>query len=107
MRRALAVVALLAGTAHADDNYLLDHPDVRWWLSAQGNSILQVQPGFHSPYEGENSFRPDDHSAVSFIATVFAGYQLVPNRTAIVITGESAGGDGLSTALGLAGFTNL
>jgi hypothetical protein len=107
MRGALAVVALLAATARADDAYLLDHPDARWWVSAQANSILQVQPGFHSPYEGANSFRPDDHAQISYVTTVFAGFELVPHRTAIVVAGESAGGGGLSAALGLAGFTNL
>jgi hypothetical protein len=107
MRGALAVVALLASTARADDTYLLDHPDARWWVSGQANSILQVQPGFHSPYEGTNSFRPDDHAQISFVATVFAGFEVVPDRTAIIVAGESAGGGGLSTALGLAGFTNL
>jgi len=106
MRLALLAVALLAGTAHADDAYLVDHPDAAWWLSAQLNSILQAQPGFHSPYQGDNSLRPKDHSAISFVATVFAGYE-VTSTTTILVTGESAGGGGLSDALGLAGFTNL
>jgi hypothetical protein len=110
---ALVVAALISGqlvgasSARADDElYFLNHPDAKWWLSAQGNSILQAQPGFHSPYEGDNSFLPGDHAQISFITTVFAGYEVTP-WTAIVVTGESAGGGGLSTALGLAGFTNL
>jgi hypothetical protein len=37
---------------------------------------------------------------------VFAGYE-VTDTTTVIVTGESAGGGGLSTALGLAGFTNL
>jgi hypothetical protein len=106
MRLALLVVALLAGTAHADDAYLVDHPDAAWWISGQVNFILQAQPGFHSPYEGDNSFRPKDHDALSFVATAYAGYELT-STTTILVTGESAGGGGLSDALGLAGFTNL
>ena len=70
------------------------------------NFIWQFQPGFHSPYEGANSFRSDDHRALSFVATIYGGYQLT-RTTAIVLDGESAGGSGLSEALGLAGFTNL
>jgi high affinity Mn2+ porin len=104
---ALAVAALAAARpARADDGTLLDHPDAPWWLSGQLNVIGQAQPGFHAPYTGDNSFRPDSHGAVSFVATVYAGYELTPT-TAIVIAPESAGGGGLSDAVGIAGFTNL
>src|SRR3569623_907120 len=106
MRLSLLALVASAGVAHADDLYLVDHPDARWWRSVLVNSILQAQPGFHSPYEGDNSLRPDDHAQISIIGTVFAGYELPPTTT-IIVTGESAGGGGLSTALGLAGFTNL
>ncbi len=110
--RALAVLLLLGGVASADTAddsglYMAPHPDTAWWLSAQGNSILQYQPGFHSDYVGVHSFKSDDHLAISFVATVFAGYAYERTWTSAVITGESAGGDGLSTALGIAGFTNL
>jgi high affinity Mn2+ porin len=90
----------------ARDNYLFAHPDAAWWLSAQLNVIGQAQPGFHAPYSGDHSFLPGDHAAVSLVATVFAGFALTAT-TAIVVTGESAGGGGLSNALGLAGFSNL
>jgi hypothetical protein len=108
MRVVLVLACLFAPSLAAadDDVYLLPHPGAKWWLSAQVNSILQAQPGFHSPYVGDNSFRPDDHAAISFVGTIYAGYELTP-YTAVVIAGESAGGGGLSTALGLAGFTNL
>jgi hypothetical protein len=102
----VATLALVSSRAAADDLYLVDHPDAAWWLSAQANSIVQTQPGFHSPYAGSNSLRSGDHAQISFVGTVFAGYELTP-LTAIVVTGESAAGGGLSTALGLAGFTNL
>jgi hypothetical protein len=109
----LAVTVALLGAAHAnpaDDadaaSYLLPHPDAAWWLSGQANVIGQAQPGFHAPYSGDNSFRNTDHAAVSVVATVFAGYELTPT-TAIVVTGESAAGGGLSDALGIAGFANL
>jgi len=103
---ALAVLPSLARADDSNELYLVNHPDADWWLSAQGNSILQTQPGFHSPYQGANSLRPSDHAEVSFVGTVFAGYEIT-RTTAIILTGESAGGNGLSTALGVAGFTNL
>jgi high affinity Mn2+ porin len=104
----LSVLAALGSIAHADDgDYVIHHPDdTRWWLSAQGNAIWQFQPGFHSPYEGTNSFRTEDNRALSDVATVYGGYELT-RTTAIVIAGETAGGSGLSAALGLAGFTNV
>jgi high affinity Mn2+ porin len=112
MVRALLVsLVLYSSVARADDDdsdqlYLLHHPDAAWWLSAQLNLIAQGQPGFHSPYEGDHSFRAKDYHRASFVATVYAGYEVTPN-TAIVIAGESAGGGGLSEAVGIAGFTNL
>ena len=107
----LAVLATLATLAparlaRADDAYLFDHPDAAWWLSAQLNAIAQAQPGFRAPYTGDNSFRSDDHTAVSLVATVYAGYEVTPT-TAVAIAGESAAGGGLSDALGIAGFSNL
>ncbi len=108
---ALAIISAPA-LAAADDAsvdpeaYLAPHPTASWWLSGQINTILQAQPGFHSPYQDTNSFVPSDHVAVSFVTSVYAGYALT-STTAIVVSPESAGGGGLSTALGLAGFTNL
>src|SRR5262249_30446381 len=65
---ALAMAGLAAARpARADDAgaTLVDHPDAPWWLSGQLNAIGQAQPGFHAPYTGDNSFRPDSHGAVS------------------------------------------
>ena len=89
-----------------DDAYLLPHPHASWWLSAQANVIAQFQPGFHSPYAGKNSFLPDDHAAISTVETVYGAYQ-VTSTTAVMVAGESAGGGGLSQALGIAGFTDV
>lgn len=112
---AVVVVATATSLAHADDPdsdsadsdlYLLPHPAAKWWLSGQLNVISQVQPGFHSPYSSDHSLRASNHAATSFVATVYAAYEVTP-YTAIMVAGESAGGGGLSDALGLAGFTNL
>ena len=116
----LAFVAALSATAHADDgDYLLPHPDAPWWLSAQGNFIWQFQPGFHSPYQGTNSLHGVGEYKTSLLGTLYLGYQLgrgvrgeTPTwseryNTDFIADFESAGGRGLSQALGLAGFTNL
>ncbi len=107
MRFALLACLAVPLTAYADDDTLAPHPeDARWWLSGQANAILQLQPGFHDPYDGPNSFRSDNHAELSIVGTIYAGYEIT-STTSIVIAGESAGGGGLSQALGLAGFTNL
>jgi high affinity Mn2+ porin len=70
------------------------------------NVISQTHARFASPYEGENSLRPDREQALSRLWTISTGVKL-PGHTELLLDVESAGGRGLSDALGLAGFTNL
>lgn len=77
-----------------------------FWLSAQENAIFQANPPFPARYSGRNSFRARYDKATGSVFTVYAGVQL--NRaTALLVDGEEATGLGLSSALGLAGFTDL
>lgn len=90
-----------------------------WLLSGQTNIIFQAHPGFHSPYQGPNSFRNGGEYKTSLLGTLYLGYQLERLRggepstrskrynTDAILDLESSGGRGLSQALGLAGFTNL
>lgn len=78
----------------------------RWWLSGQLNLISQAHGRFASPYQADNSLRPEREHALSRIWTVYTGVAL-PGHTELLFDVESAGGRGLSDALGLAGFTNL
>ena len=96
----------------ADDTpTIFPHPDAaRYLLSGQANIIFQAHAPFHSPYEGPNSLVGRGEYKTSLIGTVYAGYQIrrAPRSTTEVIANlESAGGRGISQALGLAGFTNL
>jgi high affinity Mn2+ porin len=82
----------------------------RFWLSGQANVIFQGRLPFHSPYQGPNSFRNSAEYKASMVETLYAAVR--PSRsirynTDLVLDFESAGGRGLSEALGLAGFTNL
>jgi high affinity Mn2+ porin len=82
----------------------------RFYASGQTNVIFQADPAFHSPYEGVNSFINRGEYKVSLVGTLFMGMQLRKNprtETDFILDFESAGGRGLSEALGLAGFTNL
>ncbi|HLI76316.1 MAG TPA: carbohydrate porin [Acidobacteriaceae bacterium] len=87
------------------------HPDsTRWLLSGQANVIFQTHPPFHSPYEEANSLLSRGEYKTSLIGTLFTGYQIKRDprfATDFLFDLESAGGRGISEALGLAGFTNL
>ena len=87
------------------------HPDSsRWLLSGQANIIFQGHPGFHALYSGTNSLLNRGECKTSLVGTIFAGFELNPNPrfdTDLIYDEESAGGRGISEALGLAGFTNL
>jgi high affinity Mn2+ porin len=86
---------------------MLPHPaDDAWWLSGQVNLISQAHGRFTSPYEGDNSLRPNREQALSRLWTIYTGVKL-PGHTECLFDIESAGGRGLSDALGVAGFTNL
>lgn len=99
---------------------MLPHAEaVPWYVAGQANSILQAHPAFHSPYEGANSLRARGEYKVSLVGTLFLGLQpwqifsstsgsaAARHNTDLILHIESAGGRGLSQALGLAGFTNL
>lgn len=78
----------------------------RWWISGQGNIIFQWHPAFPAAYSGPNSLRDKAESATSQVFTLYLGYQL-GSSTEVYLDMESAGGHGISDALGLAGETNL
>ncbi len=94
-------------TASDDLLTLFPHSETsRYWISGQANIIFQWHPSFPAKYSGPNSLRPQGESATSKLYTLFLGYELTPT-TEVFLDVESAGGTGLSSALGLAGFTNL
>ena len=82
----------------------------RWWISGQANVIFQGRPAFHSAYQGVNSFRNSAEYKTSMVGTAFTALRATRSiryNTDLILDFESAGGRGLSEALGLAGFTNL
>ena len=84
--------------------------DSLWWISGQANIIFQGRLPFHSTYQGVNSFRNSAEYKTSMVGTLFGALRRsrsVRYNTDVIVDLESAGGRGLSEALGLAGFTNL
>ncbi len=78
----------------------------RLWISGQINIIFQGHPAFRAKYSGQNSLRRQGETATSNLLTLYTGLQLSKTAEAVFDV-ESAGGRGISQALGLAGFTNL
>ena len=68
--------------------------------------VLQWHSSFPAEYSGPNSLRSQAENATSRVFTLYTGYKLARD-TEIFADIESAGGHGISEALGLAGFTNL
>lgn len=97
--------------AEAHSGTFFSHPDsTRYWIGGQENTIYQMHGNFHSPYRGPNSFTAPFEYKASVVGTLMLGYRLNPNpryETEVFYDEESAGGRGLSQALGLAGYTNL
>jgi high affinity Mn2+ porin len=78
----------------------------RYWISAQENIVFQAHPSFSAKYSGPNSLHAHAENATSNVGTLYLGYRLA-KYTEIFLDVESAGGGGISDALGLAGFTNI
>ena len=78
--------------------------DSAWNFHFQFTGIIQYNPSFHSPYIGQNSFLPKAERAFSVTTTAFLGRKLWPGAS-VYFNPEMAGGQGLSSTLGIAGFS--
>jgi hypothetical protein len=109
-----------AAQAAGDPLTMFPHSDATpWYVAGQANIIFQAHPGFHSPYQGTNSLHGASEYKTSMLGTLYLAYQVkrflnkpetdrnLRYNTDFILDLESAGGRGLSEALGLAGFTNL
>jgi hypothetical protein len=96
-----------ADQAAPDPEAMFPHfKDSRFWLSGQANFIFQTYPDFHADYSGPHSLSPHYDKATSRVMTLYTGVRL-NNSTELLVDIEEAGGDALSTGLGLAGNTDL
>ena len=65
-------------------------------LSGQVNLVWQAHAQFTSPYQGDNSLRPEAEQALSRVWTIFTGLRVAPG-TELLVDIESAGGGASST----------
>lgn len=78
----------------------------KWHLHFQVTGISQSHSGFNAKYSGPNSLISSrENGKLSLTSTLFTGLKLSA-RTAFYADMEIAGGQGLSAAKGIAGFTN-
>lgn len=89
-------------TGYAQDALLKDSG---WNFHFQFTGIIQYNPSFQAPYSGQNSFLPEKAHAFSVTTTAYIGRKLWQGA-AIYFDPEMAGGTGLSSTLGIAGFPN-
>ena len=87
---------------HAQDPLLKDSG---WNFHFQFTGIIQYNPAFTSPYTGQNSFLSKAARAYSVTTTAYIGRKLW-SGAALYFNPEMAGGEGLSSTLGIAGFPN-
>jgi hypothetical protein len=106
-----STLLLVAGSALAEEpatpTTLVDHSqDSALYVGGQANAIYQYHPDFSAKYSGKSSLQTRHEGIASYVITLSVGYALTPT-TEVFFDGEMAAGGGLSTALGLGGFTNL
>ncbi len=77
----------------------------RYSLHGQSTVLSQYHFDFKAAYSGDNSLLTSEPAATSVSATLFLNYKLGA-KTYMVFNPEMAGGNGLSKALGIAGFSN-
>ena len=97
----ITICASIEGT-QAQDPLLSDSA---WNFHFQFTGIIQYNAPFHSAYIGQNSFLPDAARAYSVTTTAFLGRKLWSGAS-VYFNPEMAGGQGLSSTLGIAGFPN-
>ncbi|HZY82336.1 MAG TPA: carbohydrate porin [Cyclobacteriaceae bacterium] len=71
----------------------------------QLTTVTQYHPRFSARYTGDNSLQPGEEHATTLTSTFFWGIQ-VAKAFEFYVNPEIAGGAGLSSAKGIAGFTN-
>ena len=79
--------------------------DSGWSAHFQFTGVIQGHPGFSVPYSGQNSLLGPHEQAFSTTATLYIGRKLWRGAS-IYFNPEMAGGKGISSTLGIAGFPN-
>ena len=90
--------------AHAQQNDAL-FKDSGWTHHFQLTGIIQGKSSIHAPYGGRNSLQAETEKAFSVTSTLYFGRKLWKGAS-LYFNPEMAGGKGISSTLGIAGFPN-
>jgi high affinity Mn2+ porin len=82
-----------------------EYKDSHWSFHFQQTLVVQGHPSFSAPYSGRNSLSDQDESHTSLTSTFYFGRRLWPGAE-LYFNPEVAGGSGLSSTTGVAGFPN-
>lgn len=77
----------------------------KYTLHFQLTTVTQNHQTITAPYSGPKSLQQKEKPSTSLTATLFAGIKIFRN-TELFINPEMAGGEGMSSATGIAGFPN-
>ncbi|HEU4717532.1 MAG TPA: carbohydrate porin [Bacteroidia bacterium] len=95
---ALLIFCVSAASAQTDSTE-------KWSWHYQFTGVMQGHAAFHAPYAGQNSLDSTAEQAFSVTSTFYFGRRLWTGGE-LYFNPEIAGGKGISSALGIAGFTN-
>ncbi|MBC7424151.1 MAG: carbohydrate porin, partial [Ferruginibacter sp.] len=105
MKKLTVLVLFITVSASVLSQALLDSNN-NWSYHFQLTVINQTHPSFQAKYSGANSLINESESKkLSVTTTLFLGRKLWKNA-ALYFNPEIAGGSGLSSAKGIAGFPN-
>jgi len=91
--------------AQRSDSLNLLKSSEKWTYHFQYTNVMQGHDGFQAPYSGKNSLNPNAEQAFSLTSTLYLGRKLWKGAS-IYFNPEVAGGKGVSSTLGVAGFPN-
>jgi high affinity Mn2+ porin len=101
----LFLFIISSASAQRDSNLNTIPAPENWSYHFQFTGIMQGHPDFQAPYSGANSLGTKAEQDFSVTTTFYLGRKLWKGAS-IYVNPEMAGGKGLSSTLGIAGFTN-
>lgn len=95
-----------AGAAEASDTAAAPGGEADWSLHFQSTGVWQGYPGFHSPFQGQNSLPGGGQARETLSATVFLGRKLPWQGGELYFNPEAQQGFAIGRTVGIAGFPN-
>jgi high affinity Mn2+ porin len=98
------LLAVTAFSQRGDSLSKVSHSD-KWSYHFQYTNVMQGHGDIHAPYSGQNSLSANPEQAFSLTSSLYLGRKLWKGAS-VFYNPEVAGGKGMSSTLGVAGFPN-